>query len=129
MNEWHEKIPPQGVLCRNDLNNIVIIVPCDKNGDDYYALNDDEDCISNDGDGYNHKDLTPLTVDEIGQFMPWQPIEHAPRDGSYFGVITEKGFLNSARYTNDFWLDGRGEFVTKNGNLISFVKWLPLPKN
>ena len=68
--KWHENIPEKGLLCKVDTGNLVKIVPCDKDGDDYYALNDGEDCISSCGDGYHHEDLTPLTAAEIMAFLP-----------------------------------------------------------
>lgn len=69
-NNWWDNIPENGILCRDNAGLLVKIVPCDKDGDDYYALNDDEDCISSCGDGYYHEELTPLTAAEIWQFMP-----------------------------------------------------------
>jgi hypothetical protein len=119
MSEWHEHIPKNGVFCRfsSDENLFVLI----KDTQDFLEFLSDYAC--------EPESLNPLTSAEMWQLMPWQTIETAPKDGVFFVVLTENGFLSSARYTTKFWLDGRGEFVNTSGSVIRFVKWLPLPKS
>ena len=123
--KWHENIPENGVLCEDDNGNLVKIVPCDKDGDDYYALNDDEDCISSCRDGYHHDDLTPLTSEEIWQFMPWQDIDSAPRVGEFL-VQTKLFEIVTVYYSKN------GVLRRKHcGNVMlekDCIGWLPLPQ-
>jgi hypothetical protein len=183
-NEWYKNIPPQGVLCKTNgySNDYAVIVNLSE--EDFIDVYDGE-CISKSGDVYLISDLTPLTAQEITQFLPdsglkidvllrsygftidvdgqlcglvagdmgyedtgifvddyckkaingeyttkewldlapWQGMETAPRDGSYFAAINEKHGLCNAYYD-----DEESCFITAFSRELYDFKWLPLPK-
>ncbi|MEN9755864.1 MAG: hypothetical protein RL755_51 [Pseudomonadota bacterium] len=69
----------------------------------------------------------PLTAQQWWDYAPWEPMETAPRDGSYFCAPTENGLLDSAKYTTHVRFSNNGGFVKENGDVIRFTKWLELP--
>lgn len=119
--KWHDDIPEKGVLCKDSTGNLVKIVPCDKDGDDYYALNWDEDCISSSGYGYHHDELTPLTADEWWGFAPWQDMKDAQIGVK---ILIDLGIkcVIGLQYKKEI-------FITTDGMIIDKpIKWLPLPQ-
>jgi len=100
--EWHENIPENGVLCKDDNGDIQLITEAKGifgfRGLDY---------------GYPLSKLTPLTAEEIWQFMPWQDMDSAP--------------INVAIIAMDN--DGVVKPITLRGiaQCSFFKKWLPLP--
>jgi len=65
--EWHENIPENGVLCKDDTGEIQLITKVKGifgfRGLDY---------------GYPLSKLTPLTADEFWDFAPWRDMRDAP---------------------------------------------------
>lgn len=108
--EWHKEIPPQGKLCKLENGDIVKIAKA-RFSDQYgvYLVESEHNYFSLDA-------VTPLTTEEIWQFMPWQDMDSAPIDE--WIIVTRK---NGEVDTHIFhW----GYQKSNDG----FLKWLPLPK-
>lgn len=127
MAEWHKNIPPQGTLCKSkDDGEIVRALWYDEESD---LVTSDKTDFEGDKTLFYTYDLAPLTAAEIWQFMPWQPMGTAPKDGSEFTAYSrDKGMVCTAYYDNEddcFFTDWRGK---GNYHSVYDFVWIPLPK-
>jgi len=108
--EWHENIPENGVLCKDDNGDTQLITEAKGifgfRGLDY---------------GYPLSKLTPLTAEEWWKFAPWQGMDSAPRDGSLILIMTDKSSC-IGYYSDGFFIAD-----TNDCEILSPIKWLPLP--
>ena len=123
---WFESIPEKGILCKEKGRNTYhLITEIDK---DY---NMDE--CERTADGIDVDDLTPLTAEDIWQFMPWQPMDTAPYFDKFIArvrwITAEDG---SVSYTYEMAYRSKvvdNLFMVDAGIMYSPFEWLPLPRS
>jgi hypothetical protein len=117
---WYENIPPHGVLCKNTAEDGEVIHVLSYNAENDYLLSNKID-FEGDKEIFYPSDLTPLTVQEIWQFMTWQKIDLAPTDNDIL-ILCGNGNIESAFHVVGGTWQGRNSGFNYNPK-----KWLPMP--
>jgi hypothetical protein len=124
MKNWYENIPPQGVLCKNKVDGEVIKV-LSYNAENDYVLSNKID-FEGDKEIFYPSDLTPLTAEEIWQFIPWNyPVntpENMPFLGQFSYEIGSSFIIQSVRVGNHYYNTEADAMED-----CKLIKWIPLP--
>ena len=113
-NNWWDNIPENGVLCKDDSGDLQLITSA-KGIFGFRSLDY----------GYPLSKLTPLTAAEIWQFMPWQSMDSAPRDGKRIIIICKGGHFDVGYWNLE---DDCFKSLISLAKIYHAAKWLPLPE-
>lgn len=109
--KWYENIPKKGMLCKVKSSDTVVVIVSSKQNP-FNSVN----FICKDKDGFyvTHDELTPLTSEEIWQFMPWQGMDSAPMNKPMLVTNNQDNVFSTVLFAE----------IERD----CYKKWLPLPQ-